>query len=216
MKCAFKWELADQSEFGSSEDYSDAESEMKGLLRRAVNKARHPFNISFALEIGVLALSLVMSRGIVDGDRDNWAREIIAATPFHPSAELEGETLSKMPENWVAEKVSDAEISRIVGPKLQNANLRFANFVEAIAIRANFASADLTGADFKSADLRGANFTDAVLRGADLRGANLNYVIGLEPDQLKRAKFDSKTIFPEYLLQDSAFQILLGSRRSGW
>ena len=92
---------------------------------------------------------------------------------------------------------------------LKHANLTEANFNNATLTEADLTKATLYGADFTKANLTGANLTKANLIGAnlqeaDLRNANLSEIkimksggIFLTNDDLKEAKYNEKTIFPE-------------------
>ena len=95
---------------------------------------------------------------------------------------------------------------------LIGANLRGAVLTEAVLRGAFLTEADLTGADLREADLRGAFLTEAdltgadliganlrraVLTGADLTGANLTHWLWWTNADLKSAKYDDKTQFPE-------------------
>ncbi len=53
---------------------------------------------------------------------------------------------------------------------------------------ANLKGVDLLGVDLKGANLFRANCHNTILLGADLYGANLKGAIGLEVEQIKKAK----------------------------
>jgi len=102
------------------------------------------------------------------------------------------------------------------GANLSEAELPHATLRQADLTGANLSGIDLAGADLTraklrdtrltdarligttliDADLRGADLTGAILNDADLRGADLRGVIGLEAEQLARARTDHRTRLP--------------------
>jgi hypothetical protein len=92
----------------------------------------------------------------------------------------------------VGRRKTDAETEGerldLIGVNLHRANLNKADLREAILRGADLRGADLRGVDLRDADLGGARFFKADLRGADLRGAK-----NLRPNQLVKARGNSKS-----------------------
>ena len=74
-----------------------------------------------------------------------------------------------------------------------------ANLAGAFLYQTNLQGAILQNADLRGARLWNADLTDATLEGALLQGADLTGVSGLTPPQLKGAKCDEATKFPQHL-----------------
>ena len=87
-------------------------------------------------------------------------------------------------------------LADLQGADLQGADLSGADLTWADLTDADLSGADLTGADLSGADLKGADLRGADLRGADLREAVLTHWLWPNAD-LKSAKYDDKTQFPE-------------------
>lgn len=93
---------------------------------------------------------------------------------------------------------------------LSNADFRSSNLPDARMARSKMGAArldhailinaDLSGANAQGASFVGANFKGALLNGTDLRGADLTDARNLTVDQLRKAKIDSSTQLPEYLI----------------
>jgi uncharacterized protein YjbI with pentapeptide repeats len=110
--------------------------------------------------------------------------------------------------NLIEANLANAKLdgANLAGAQLNNANLQKATFHFTNLSGARLEGADLRGADMTrawlnwawldGARLDGANFTGAVMIGAQLQGADLSNVIGLTPDQLKRACGDWRTKVP--------------------
>jgi uncharacterized protein YjbI with pentapeptide repeats len=71
----------------------------------------------------------------------------------------------------------------------KGANLREANFTDAILYKANLQDADLEGAHLESADFREANLRGVSLKGADLKNASL-YFADLKGANLREANLE--------------------------
>ena len=82
---------------------------------------------------------------------------------------------------------------------LARAYLPGANLAGAFLYGANLQGAILQNANLRGARLWNADLTDATLEGAQLQGADLTGVAGLTPPQLKGAKCDDATKFPQHL-----------------
>ena len=76
----------------------------------------------------------------------------------------------------------------LFGAKLQGANLFGANLQGAILQGANLQGAILFRANLQKATLVGTELQGADLRSANLQGASVRHAVGLEPDQVKRAR----------------------------
>ena len=74
-----------------------------------------------------------------------------------------------------------------------------AQLAGAFLYQANLQGAILQNANLRGARLWNADLTDATLEGAQLQGADLTGVTGLTPPQLKGAKCDDATKFPQHL-----------------
>lgn len=74
-----------------------------------------------------------------------------------------------------------------------------AQLAGAFLYQANLQGAILQNANLRGARLWNADLTDATLEGAQLQGADLTGVTGLTPPQLKGAKCDDSTKFPQHL-----------------
>ena len=74
-----------------------------------------------------------------------------------------------------------------------------ANLAGAFLYGSNLQGAILQNANLRGARLWNADLTDATLEGAQLQGADLTGVTGLKPSQLKGAKCDDSTKFPQHL-----------------
>jgi uncharacterized protein YjbI with pentapeptide repeats len=119
-----------------------------------------------------------------------WATTALWSIGFDPYADLTEASISTRPSNWNG---SDAQISSVSGPRLNNARLRYAQAYGAFFVNAHLWRANLEGAYLSEADMRGAdlgqsdlqfalmdhtqlnqaNLDRAILDGADLRRANL-------------------------------------------
>ena len=97
-----------------------------------------------------------------------------------------------------------------VNPYLREAALRHmdltgANLREANLRKADLCGSKLVGADLRSADLFGASLVGTDLGGradlssSDLRGANLQDVIGLTNVRIYGASGDQNTLLPDHL-----------------
>lgn len=88
---------------------------------------------------------------------------------------------------------------------LRRMDLSGANLREANLRKADLSGSKLVGADLRSADLFGASLVGADLSGradlssSDLRGANLQDVIGLTNVQIYGASTDQNTLLPDHL-----------------
>jgi uncharacterized protein YjbI with pentapeptide repeats len=82
--------------------------------------------------------------------------------------------------------------ARLSGVDLRGADLRRADLSGAVLSRANLRKADLSGADLSGTDLSRADLSEA-----NLSGAVLSEVLGIDQDQLNRARGDTKTKRPE-------------------
>lgn len=83
------------------------------------------------------------------------------------------------------------------GVGLRGVEWPFARLEGALLMDADLRGALLVGADLRGAWLRGANLNLANLDGADLRGADLRGAHGTDPDQLRSARGDDKTLWPQ-------------------
>lgn len=92
----------------------------------------------------------------------------------------------------VQERPLDLSDARLRGVEWPFARLRGALLMNTDLRGALLVGADLRGAWLRSADLGLANLDDADLRGADLRGAR-----GCDAAQLRAARSDDKTIWPQ-------------------
>ena len=88
---------------------------------------------------------------------------------------------------------------------LRRMDLSGANLREANLRKADLSGSKLVGTDLRSADLFGASLVGADLSGradlssSDLRGANLQDVIGLTNVQIYGAATDQHTLLPDHL-----------------
>ena len=136
--------------------------------------------------------------------------EVLAATLRDRAAWLAGETVSaQLPADLQAiatvigrrHAAFDAGESGIDlhATSLARVYLPGANLAGAFLYGANLQGAILQDADLRGARLWNADLTDATLEGAQLQGADLTGVSGLTPPQLKGAKCDDSTKFPQHL-----------------
>ncbi len=127
---------------------------------------------------------------------------------------ISGEPPLQLARIRIPRAVLDGAVFR--GANLSDAELPHATLRQADLTSANLSGIDLVGADLTRAKLRGARLTDArligtilidadlreadltgaILNDADLRGADLRRVIGLEAEQLARARTDHRTRLP--------------------
>ncbi len=112
--------------------------------------------------------------------------------------------------------------ARLSGVDLRGAYLGGAQLGKAVLICAEMERAYLQGADLQDADLVGANLEGAELQAADLRGARLAdlHPIPNNPKDsvqvkanLKKAKYDAKTQWPEGFDPEAAGVILVESEQ---
>lgn len=86
----------------------------------------------------------------------------------------------------------------------EGANLVGCRFEKAKLNGANFYGADITGCSFNGADLRNANFSrlhsavGAIFKGADLRSADLSSFEFMTSIDLRGARYDNTTKFPDF------------------
>lgn len=145
-----------------------------------------------------------------------WAPNILWVAGVDPYANLTEASLSIKPPDWSGD---DSQVSRVEGPHLNQANLRYAEAYAAFLPDAHlwnanlegiyFSLADLRDADLSKADLRFANLDSARLSGAnldhssldrvsaaraDFRNANLSYVTFYDAS-LVDALFDSASLY---------------------
>ncbi len=136
--------------------------------------------------------------------------EVLAATLRDRAAWIVGETLAaQLPADLQA-------IATVIGRRqaafdpseghidlhatgLARVYLPGANLAGAFLYGANLQGAILQNANLRGARLWNADLTDATLEGAQLQGADLTGVNGLTPPQLKGAKCDDATKFPQHL-----------------
>ena len=83
------------------------------------------------------------------------------------------------------------------GVGLRGVEWPFARLEGALLIDADLRGALLVGADLRGAWLRGADLGLANLDGADLRGADLRGTRGTDPAQLRGARSDDSTLWPQ-------------------
>jgi uncharacterized protein YjbI with pentapeptide repeats len=105
-----------------------------------------------------------------------WAADVFWAFGFDPYADLTEATLSVKPENWTG---ANAQVSKVIGPQLNEARLRYAQAYGVFLANAHLWQSDFEGAYLSDADLRGADLGHsdlrlAILDGALISGANLN------------------------------------------
>jgi uncharacterized protein YjbI with pentapeptide repeats len=105
-----------------------------------------------------------------------WATTALWSLGFDPYADLTEATISTRPANWDG---SDAQVSSVIGPRLNGVRLRYAQ-----AYGAFFANAHLW-----HANLQGAYLSDADMRGADLGQSNLRFAL-MDHTQMSRANLD--------------------------
>ncbi len=136
--------------------------------------------------------------------------EVLAATLRDRAAWIAGETVAaQLPADLQA-------IASVIGRRhaafdasenpidlhataLARAYLPDANLAGAFLYGANLQGAILQNANLRGARLWNADLTGATLEGAQLQGADLTGVTGLTPPQLKGAKCDDTTKFPQHL-----------------
>ena len=105
--------------------------------------------------------------------------------------------------SWLGANLAGAQmeeakflVAGLQGARLDNANMRKADFTGAHLNPAFFFGTNLQQASFKGADVTGAGF-----KGADLRGADLSLARGLTWEQLQEAAIDEQTKLPHDLEQ---------------
>ena len=136
--------------------------------------------------------------------------EVLAATMRDRAAWVAGETVAaQLPADLQAIVTvigrRQAEFDARENPidlhatALARAYLPNANLAGAFLYGANLQGAILQNANLRGARLWNADLTDATLEGAQLQGADLTGVAGLTPPQLKGAKCDDSTKFPQHL-----------------
>ena len=136
--------------------------------------------------------------------------EVLAATLRERAAWVAGETVeARLPADLQAiltvigrrHAAFDASENPIDlhATTLARAYLPGANLAGAFLYGANLQGAILQNANLRGARLWNADLTDATLEGAQLQGADLTGVCGLTPPQLKGAKCDDATKFPQHL-----------------
>ncbi len=136
--------------------------------------------------------------------------EVLAATLRDRAAWVAGETVgAQMPADLQA-------IATVIGRRhapfdpseghidlhataLARVYLPNANLAGAFLYQSNLQGAILQNANLRGARLWNADLTDATLEGAQLQGADLTGVAGLTAPQLKGAKCDDATKFPQHL-----------------
>ena len=85
------------------------------------------------------------------------------------------------------------------GTNLGKAHLPFAHLESAFLTNCNLESALLFGANLQGAWLARSVLKNANLDDANLEGADLSEAAGLVPEQLRRARFNEKTVLPPHL-----------------
>lgn len=158
-----------------------------------------------------------------------WVPSALKELDYVPFANLDGAELSTKPANW-AEK-SDPNFEQIVGFQFPEGKLRYSDMAVAFLPKANLQKADLEGTELTAADLRGAHLADANLKTADLEGthlenadltranltganllhtkldyATLSYAdfqnaMGLDPDEVQKAKNWCEGQYPDVVLK---------------
>lgn len=136
--------------------------------------------------------------------------EVLAATLRDRAAWIAGETVAAhLPADLQAIATVIGRRHAAFDPSEGGIDLHATSLARVYLAGANLAGAflyqtNLQGAILQNADLRGArlwnaDLTDATLEGALLQGADLTGVSGLTPPQLKGAKCDESTKFPQHL-----------------
>jgi len=149
-----------------------------------------------------------------------WAPDLLWIAGVDPYANLTEASLSVKPPDWSGD---DSQLTRVKGPHLSQANLRYAEAYGAFLPNAHLWRADLEGVYFSLADLCGSDLSQANLRfaildsarltqanldhadldgvtaaRADFRNANLSYV-AFENASLVDALFDSASLYTAHL-----------------
>jgi hypothetical protein len=83
------------------------------------------------------------------------------------------------------------------GARLRGVEWPFARLRGALLMNADLGGALLAGADLRGAWLRGADLSLANLDNADLRGADLRGARGSDDAQLRAARSDAQTLWPQ-------------------
>lgn len=188
----------------------------KATLSSDTSSVKNP-GLSSSLKAAVVAL-VTVPFSLMTMVADN--QENLNLFGYHLYAEIEDSQLSEPPANWTGigdKNLIQAQIARVKGARLKNANLRLVDAPGAFFVKANLSGANMEGAnlrnaDLREADLRQSNLTGAILNGASLGGANfegadlsgvhlygtdLSRVKGLHQTQLDDACGDSYTNLPE-------------------
>ena len=136
--------------------------------------------------------------------------EVLAATLRDRAAWIEGETVAaRLPADLQAIATVIGRRHAAFDPSAGHIDLHAtalarvywpgADLSGAFLYEANLQGAILQNANLRGAKLWKADLTGATLEGAHLEGADLTGVAGLDAPQLKGAKFDGATQFPQHL-----------------
>ena len=109
--------------------------------------------------------------------------------------DLSGVSVASAPFNDTDLSKADFRNSNLPFARMARSRMGAARLDHAILIEA-----DLSGANAQGASFVGADFKGAILNGTDLRGADLTDARNLTVSQLRKAKLDSRTRLPEYLV----------------
>jgi uncharacterized protein YjbI with pentapeptide repeats len=143
----------------------------KNLLRMVLKSLR----ASFATGIALLLVSVGVIRGlpsestvypeIAQDSIRRWASGLLQSTGYRPYAEI---TEASFISASARDGLKSGSIEGIAGPRLNQANFRYARAYRATLVNARLWRANLEGICLSEADLRGANLRESVLRAASL------------------------------------------------
>jgi len=131
-----------------------------------------------------------------------WAANAFWSVGFDPYADLTEASISTRPANWTG---ADTQIAEVNGPRLNDANFRYAQAYGAFLAnahlwRADFEGAFLSGADLRGADLGQSSFRYALMDGAQMNRANLDRAT-LDKADLRRADLRDANLSHAWLIQ---------------
>jgi uncharacterized protein YjbI with pentapeptide repeats len=175
---------------------------------RAINPA--------AVAMGLAAVLLFLSIGTIAGAPHGrsrapqygaasirrWASTAFWSMGFDPYADLTEASISARPANWTG---AETQLASVSGPRLNDANFRYAQAYGAFLAnahlwRSDFEGAFLSEADLRNADLGQSNFRYALMDGARMDHANLDRAV-LDKADLRRADLRDANLSHAWLIQ---------------
>lgn len=172
-----------------------------GIIKRLIEAEKVPLNLSsYQLQKANLNKENLRGASFTQADLSNANLNNANLTQADlrevalTQANLRGADLRKAKLSWA--NLQGADLTKA---NLHLTNLSWVNLSEAVLIGADFREANLSGGDIRGADPRGLNLQGADLHATDFRGVNLTQTLNLTCLQIKAAKVDRKTKFPDYI-----------------